>query len=618
MDTHRPDRLTFAEVGKAREQKTPVFHEENWPLIFKTVRHFRSLIAEPSSLQVDTAHNLLEVSQQVNHVVRNNMERVIRPSLDMLVPVLNEERSKKDKDIDDHVEGTGAEKDMVNQMIDALSTRDLSALSTEYPIFHSTLMGLAHIADTARSASLIRVLESMDSAKLQDIGMDEKDRLVAVELMKALRPTNREYLRVDARLQAEQVHHGRKMPDTLPEYASLHLKLGEAIQILKSNGLMASESDKDFIEYLEKLNQLYSFRLEDGRIIWISKLEKEKGDGNRTVDRGDVVADMFVEFYNKHPDYPIVMVPGFEYYLEDRMPDPENRVLLQEGKKREELRHIRDRFTEALKKRFGFLINPESIPDLESQISIAATSFVDYGVSLKRPYEGQSKKNIILMMNFPEYQELFQKRVGIFMRELLPNYQEFAQILESPQFNELKNDVIYLHELGHRVWSEDVETNDILGNTDDRWCESKSDWLATALATDVLSEKAQNLFGTQGTEALNLAIINYILDCYIGSQFGEEDEPYLLSARSVLTTMQKNGIFVEGNQGLYINGNILKTDISAVLAPLAEGILSTYQKASLTKGSAALAPVFEQGEALLTKTSPEIDALYKRLRPKIQ
>lgn len=600
-----------SELASTLQDRPHVFPEKYWPVIRRAASHVIRYNASPSEILNKPWNNMLELTAAINDKVATSF------TLDMEEDLV-QTHSKTGEPI-------FAEDDKTqDSLVNAVVSRDISLLDTEDPDLRTTALGLAHVVDRARTDSIRSVLYGADNEALQKMGLDKKTATIAADLLGIFNKTNAEFLRFNAKGNLGVPLDIDAHPDVLPEYNLVASGLVTLIDKLQKVD-KKSETDMDFITFMSELRSFFTTTTEGD--VYVAHADMQKRDRLR------VLKNAFSAFYLKHPEFPIVIASerfnyvgaaasdnaGEDLHMGD---DPEIRILMQTPENQRRNEELKNRYAELLEQIYPTLI-PSGVSELiKSKIPLETVDLGAYGVNLQRPAEQQAGSDeqdpFILIMTYPEIIKNFNDRSQVYLGELLPDPTKYEQVRSNDNFRVLKDLVIQLHEYGHMVYVLSGEPKDKMEDDDIQWYELKSDLLSMIMSSEVLAATADQMFPGQGREALNLAMITYIVDNYVSSSPTAEDAPYYNSGRTILATLSEVGLLKTVGDKIQLNEPMLKENLGYQLQFLGAEVLALYQQVSLVTSDFNVAALQSIGNSIVKeRTNPAVDQLYVNLRAKL-
>lgn len=475
------------------------------------------------------------------------------------------------------------------------------------PELKKTALGLRLVIERARGRVTAELLEQLDGETLERFGMHPELRDVLANAIPRLSGTNAEFLRFQARAMGREIpEEGERHParDAIRERRRVGLALENMRAQLAQRGpeKLCGPAGGQFVAYLEALVQAHSSLDAEGNAY----SNEEQGA------RIEEARQNFIEFYGAHPEFPLVIVPSFDHYVSDETGknlgrDPELRVLWQAPEDRREaeaIEQLRGPFAESLARRLPEYLRPEDMQGVRATRALVAHELSSYGINMEFAASAQDAERFYVLIKNVQERE-FTEPMRRKLKALLP--QRSHDLIEHPAFAELANALTVFHELTHRVFPEEGKAAERLGDLDDALCETKSDTFARLAFSDILKQRAQELFGDRAQEALNCAIIGDDLEAYLGG-----DEPYELGATCRLNILAAQGFLQEEKGRVALNQERLGEDCGAYLADYAADIARMYRLSEDAKEGADPKEAKRLGASLVTPNPLPIVRKLKR------
>lgn len=466
-----------------------------------------------------------------------------------------------------------------------------------------TALGLAMVAEGARTRTMIETLNGMKEKELAVLGMTPDQRDVVSELLKVLNAANSEYIRFKARAM-----RGEKFPerpvDALREESRIAKGIGKIREGLIAKGPenIFGEAGQDFIDYLALYERGYKPLSERGGQL-ISKRWKET--------KATRYRDAFEEFIQKHPDFPLILFPRGDEYVSDASGlklgrDPEIRIAWQSPELKEEaerLIEVREGFIRYLENNFGDLLEQHDIERIRKNKPIIANDLGYFGIGMQVRFEAQELEGTSIIF------ENVQRENRASMRKTIAEIfgDRADQIEDDARFIELSNAEMMMHEWGHQVHHpENTEGAKNLGKAEDGINEMKSDLLSYSALHEVFGRRAEELYGNRSEEVLNMYILGYALDAARVMSPDSEERPYYMGAIAILNRLEETGVHTA--EGWHLNANWSKE----IFESQARELVELYHKA---EGAPAeeLRGIRKQAQKLGEQaTNPEVEKLIKK------
>ncbi len=436
-------------------------------------------------------------------------------------------------------------------------------------------LGLATVAEHARMRTMIEALNNMGESELKVLGMTSDQRDVVTGLLKVAESGNPEYLRFKARSMAGEVHPARPV-DAIREENRIAEGLRNVREMLIERGpeKVFGEAGKAFVEYLTQYEEGYRPMNKEGKPL--AKPTKER--------RYSAFREAFETFVREHPDFPLILFPRGDEYVADTIGwkfgrDPEIRVSWQSSELQEEARGlvgVREQFSAYLEEQYGDLLEEGDIERIKKNQPLIADDMGYFGIGMQGRFEAQELEGTSVMFRNVQVENRVSTRDT--MEKLFGD--EARPFIDSPKFMDIANAGIMDHEWGHQVHEPDTKGAKKLGEAENGINEMKSDLLSFASFHAVLGERVEELYGERGRELLNMYMVGYSVDLAKNISPDGEERPYYVSAVAQLNRLVEAGVIVRGPEGVVIDKDKLRGNLSEqVFEPQARELLEIYKAA---------------------------------------
>lgn len=466
-------------------------------------------------------------------------------------------------------------------LIEAAKSRDLGSLDFEDKEKITTALGLALVAERARTRAMRETLNGMNEEELHVLGMTPDQRDIVTGLLGVIQSANPEYMRFKIRAMRGELFPEKPM-DAIREEQRIAEGLRKVEEALEEKGPNAvfGPAGRAFADFLRFYAETYRPLDEEGQPVPKSAREKQYTKLRTT----------FEKFLAEHPDFPLILFPRGDKYVSEGSElalgrDPEIRLSWQSPdlrKEAERLQETRSRYTAYLRDRFGPLLEKGDTERIQKNIPIVAGDLGYFGIGMQVRFEAQELKGTsilfknVQMENRASTKETIQDLFG----------EDAKGIADSPGYYEIADTEIMLHEWAHQIHEPKTRGAKNLGKAERKTNETKSDLAAYAALYDTFEDRARELYGDRALEALNQYIIGYAVDLVRNTSPDGEERPYYVSSLAVLNRLAETGIIREEEGTVVLAKDRIRTENFGqnMFEPQLRELLTLYHKAEKASG----------------------------------
>lgn len=552
MNIMRESQGDYVPIKYAKERPRVFPSETSWNLVKNFALHYKDLRVTPETKGITSSADLIE---RVRNTVREKVENVLPAFL-----------TEKD----------GFDETQKAAFLDVAVNRSFKNIDFKSKETVMTALGLAMVAEHARTHAMTEALTNMDETELKVLDMTPTQRNVIVDLLKISQSVNPEYLRFKTRAMTGEAYPERPV-DAIREEARIArgLKKIRETLITQRPKQIFKKGESAFVKYLEVLEKGYQP---------LSKNKKELLTQTYRLKKHGRFEKAFEKFITEHPDFPLIIIPKASKYVSETAGvklgyDPDFRISWQSPELKQESQEmidIREKYVKHLKARFPNLVHKEDLKRISQNRPIIADDLGYFGIGIQVHYEAEEAGATSLL--FKNVQIENRRSTQETLRKILTD-KEF-ELINNPEFFEIADAGMFFHEWGHKTY----DTSKVvkrLGKAEVEINELKSDILSYAALHDVMGKRARKLYGERAKEALNLYVIGYALDVMKVMSPDGEERPYYMSALAILNRLAEANVIVRNEKGaVTLDRAVLKKDLSkSVFQPLAGEILHIYHAA---------------------------------------
>ncbi|MEK7090479.1 MAG: hypothetical protein AAB930_02745, partial [Patescibacteria group bacterium] len=348
------------------------------------------------------------------------------------------------------LEETGYKSFASETLVNVVGDRNFDAIDSknEKEVFAG--LGLALVAERARTRMTAEVLKDLQPEELMRFGMTPQQRDILTLFLEGMTPTDPEFIRFKARAMSGKPYPERPA-DALRESTRLANTLAKIRAVIEERGAdtIFKEGDDAFLNYIAMLGRSYNPTTQIGEPFTAAWRKRH----------ANAVKNAFEQFLEKYPNFPLIVLPAMDSYIPFKEKiahgfDPEIRLFWQspdQQKRAKEIEPFVTRYADTLRVAFPEHISQQTAEDIGRIKPLIADEIGGFGINIggfrveaQRIGKGEAG-NFFLFENRLEKNTIAPAKNAL--RKVIG--EKWNIIVDSPAFDELIRGRLIIHELGH-------------------------------------------------------------------------------------------------------------------------------------------------------------------------